>query len=176
DPAADLWTVAPVRYVAWIVTSSLLLSVGCATVGAPPGRGPVAPALDRATGRASYYHSRFQGSRTASGERYDETKLTAAHRTLPPIGAVRGGDRQAQLLGIRPNRDPLVDAPRLCPGIVEEPVFLPQAIRERHCGDVGGCLCRDLDHASWDDQRVRSEHADVGRKRVGQSGRVPLRQ
>ncbi|TMQ60194.1 MAG: septal ring lytic transglycosylase RlpA family protein [Candidatus Eisenbacteria bacterium] len=83
DPAADLWTVAPVRYVAWIVTSSLLLSVGCATVGAPPGRGPVAPALDRETGRASYYHSRFQGSRTASGERYDETKLTAAHRTLP---------------------------------------------------------------------------------------------
>lgn len=34
-------------------------------------------------GEASYYGSQFQGRRTASGERYDAKKLTAAHRTLP---------------------------------------------------------------------------------------------
>ena len=34
-------------------------------------------------GFASYYDSRFHGARTASGERYDEKALTAAHRTLP---------------------------------------------------------------------------------------------
>ena len=34
-------------------------------------------------GFASYYASRYHGARTASGERYDEEGMTAAHRTLP---------------------------------------------------------------------------------------------
>jgi len=34
-------------------------------------------------GLASYYHDRFQGSRTASGERYRKGVLSAAHKTLP---------------------------------------------------------------------------------------------
>lgn len=34
-------------------------------------------------GVASYYGRAFQGRVTASGERYDADKLTAAHRTLP---------------------------------------------------------------------------------------------
>jgi len=34
-------------------------------------------------GQASWYGSRFHGRRTASGERYDQHALTAAHRTLP---------------------------------------------------------------------------------------------
>ena len=34
-------------------------------------------------GVASYYGSQFHGRRTASGERYDETEMTAAHRGLP---------------------------------------------------------------------------------------------
>jgi len=34
-------------------------------------------------GRASYYSRRFDGRRTASGERYDPALMTAAHRTLP---------------------------------------------------------------------------------------------
>jgi len=34
------------------------------------------------TGVASFYSSRFQGRRTASGEVYDETKMTAAHNKL----------------------------------------------------------------------------------------------
>lgn len=35
------------------------------------------------TGVASYYHSKFHGRLTASGEKYDQTKLTAAHNRLP---------------------------------------------------------------------------------------------
>ncbi len=34
------------------------------------------------TGKASYYASKFHGRQTASGEIYDENKLSAAHREL----------------------------------------------------------------------------------------------
>jgi rare lipoprotein A len=34
-------------------------------------------------GKASFYGSEFNGRKTANGEVYDETALTAAHRTLP---------------------------------------------------------------------------------------------
>ena len=34
------------------------------------------------TGVASYYNSKFQGKPTASGEKYDEKKMTAAHNRL----------------------------------------------------------------------------------------------
>ncbi len=34
-------------------------------------------------GLASYYHDRYQGKRTASGEIYRKNKFTAAHKTLP---------------------------------------------------------------------------------------------
>ena len=34
-------------------------------------------------GRASWYGGRFHGRRTASGERFDQHALTAAHRRLP---------------------------------------------------------------------------------------------
>ena len=33
--------------------------------------------------RASYYHDKFNGKKTASGELFDNSKLTAAHKTLP---------------------------------------------------------------------------------------------
>ncbi|WP_460925148.1 septal ring lytic transglycosylase RlpA family protein [Pontibacter brevis] len=36
-----------------------------------------------AEGTASYYADRLHGHRTASGERYDKKKFTAAHATLP---------------------------------------------------------------------------------------------
>jgi rare lipoprotein A (peptidoglycan hydrolase) len=35
------------------------------------------------SGTASWYGPRFHGKKTASGEIYDQTKLTAAHKTLP---------------------------------------------------------------------------------------------
>jgi rare lipoprotein A len=35
------------------------------------------------TGKASFYADKFQGRMTASGEKFKQEKLTAAHRTLP---------------------------------------------------------------------------------------------
>lgn len=35
------------------------------------------------TGKASFYADKFEGSPTASGERYKHNKLTAAHKSLP---------------------------------------------------------------------------------------------
>ncbi len=35
------------------------------------------------TGVASWYGGRFHGRKTASGERYNQNKMTAAHKTLP---------------------------------------------------------------------------------------------
>ena len=35
------------------------------------------------TGVASYYSSKFKGKPTASGQRYDPAKFTAAHNSLP---------------------------------------------------------------------------------------------
>ncbi|MCZ8369180.1 MAG: septal ring lytic transglycosylase RlpA family protein [Porphyrobacter sp.] len=40
-------------------------------------------------GSASYYAARFDGRRTASGERFDNAQMTAAHRTLPFGSLVR---------------------------------------------------------------------------------------
>ncbi len=34
-------------------------------------------------GMASYYHDRFHGRKTASGQRYNRNQFTAAHKTLP---------------------------------------------------------------------------------------------
>lgn len=60
-----------------------LLTTGCATGlrHAPPD--PAAPPPPTEVGTASIYANRFQGLRTASGERYDRRRLTAAHRWLP---------------------------------------------------------------------------------------------
>ena len=41
------------------------------------------------SGIASYYADQFHGRKTASGETFDQRKLTAAHRTLPFGTAVR---------------------------------------------------------------------------------------
>jgi peptidoglycan lytic transglycosylase len=34
-------------------------------------------------GMASFYHNKFQGRKTSSGEAYDQDKMTAAHNGLP---------------------------------------------------------------------------------------------
>jgi rare lipoprotein A len=59
-----------------IVTISLLLSA-CAS------QDRVDPHGYRAEGQASYYGARHHGHKTASGERFDQHALTAAHRSLP---------------------------------------------------------------------------------------------
>lgn len=38
---------------------------------------------NKTTGIASWYGGKYNGRQTASGEIYDEKKMTAAHRTLP---------------------------------------------------------------------------------------------
>ncbi len=44
------------------------------------------------SGKASYYHDRFHGRKTASGVRYDKNELSAAHKTLPLGSHVRVTD------------------------------------------------------------------------------------
>ncbi len=46
-------------------------------------------------GSAVWYGRRWQGKRTASGERFDRRKLTAAHRTLPLGTRVRVTDLES---------------------------------------------------------------------------------
>ena len=64
-----------------LLASAWLLTGGTAqaTVTAEQDAEPVYSA----EGRASYYSSRLHGKRTASGEPYDETAMTAAHPSLP---------------------------------------------------------------------------------------------
>ena len=63
---------------------TLLFVAGCAGTG-PMIRGGSDSGRDRSevVGFASFYGSEFHGRRTASGERYDQDELSAAHRTLP---------------------------------------------------------------------------------------------
>ncbi|MGQ7959285.1 septal ring lytic transglycosylase RlpA family protein [Pseudomonas sp. SP16.1] len=55
----------------------LAVLTGCSTLGGGDGGGP------SETGKASYYGDRHHGRKTASGERFDQHALTAAHRSLP---------------------------------------------------------------------------------------------
>jgi rare lipoprotein A len=64
--------------VAAVIVAGAVL--GCATDA--EARRPVAPGHVE-TGQASYYGAKFNGRRTASGERYDPRKFTAAHKSLP---------------------------------------------------------------------------------------------
>ena len=65
----------------------------CAASGGgfgPVYTGPESPRVQSSSvGKASFYHRSFEGRRTASGERYDRHRLTAAHRTLPFGSRVR---------------------------------------------------------------------------------------
>jgi len=47
-----------------------------------PAAAPVAPAVGM-EGLAAYYSDRLDGRKTASGQVFDQSKLTAAHPTLP---------------------------------------------------------------------------------------------
>src|ERR1700686_2278125 len=66
---------------AGLLASAALVSAACSgnhhPVSTPSTAGPVSH------GMASWYGSKFDGRRTANGERYDMHQLTAAHPTLP---------------------------------------------------------------------------------------------
>jgi rare lipoprotein A len=55
-----------------------------------PDTSVISPNYEKiASGRASYYGRELAGNRTASGERFNPSDLTAAHRTLPLGSKVR---------------------------------------------------------------------------------------
>ncbi len=65
-----------------LCTIMALIGPGCSSTSPDPVATEVtAPSVE--TGMASYYADKFQGRKTASGEVYDQNKMTAAHRTLP---------------------------------------------------------------------------------------------
>src|SRR5438552_13255836 len=82
---------APWRAAHWLIVVLGFAASGCAGFADRhwPGDdswrdGPAAetPIYQR-VGAASWYGAAHQGRRTASGERFDENQLTAAHPTLP---------------------------------------------------------------------------------------------
>jgi rare lipoprotein A len=48
-----------------------------------PESSPTDTVVFRKSGHASYYNDKFQGKKTSSGERLDNTRYTAAHPSLP---------------------------------------------------------------------------------------------
>lgn len=66
-----------------IISCLLGLLAGCSGLSSTDG------GSYNAKGQASYYGAKHQGKRTASGERFDQNQLTAAHRTLPFGSQVR---------------------------------------------------------------------------------------
>ena len=71
------------------ITLGMTLTVlaGCTTPTFMGGAGrDTTPSYDghyNESGEASYYGAKHHGKKTASGERFDQNQLTAAHRTLP---------------------------------------------------------------------------------------------
>jgi rare lipoprotein A len=65
---------------------------------------------DVQTGIASYYHDSLHGNKTASGQVYDKTRMSAAHKTLPLGSKVRVTDmRTGKAITVRVNdRGPFV--------------------------------------------------------------------
>lgn len=87
DPAAVRIDPATSAAVIEFVPIQPTTDVTAAVPEAPAPSEPQETRLGR--GSASYYAARFNGQRTASGERFDNAAMTAAHRTLPFGSLVR---------------------------------------------------------------------------------------
>lgn len=74
-----------------LCAAALLVLVGCSST---PKSGGSAASGHSESGMASYYGNEFQSRKTANGERFDQGKLTAAHRTLPFGTHVKVTNRQ----------------------------------------------------------------------------------
>lgn len=74
------------RSARWIIAASLIAALdGCSM---SPFRGPTSPSPSATgqyigSGKASYYGDKHHNKLTASGERFNQAALTAAHRSLP---------------------------------------------------------------------------------------------
>ena len=73
--------------VSTVLVLCLLVAAGCASsgtgIGGPTMESSRAMKALVEVGEASYYSSAFNGRRMAGGDLYDDSRLTAAHRTLP---------------------------------------------------------------------------------------------
>jgi rare lipoprotein A len=76
------------------MTLKLSIVVGMALACGLAGANAREQGPTRFSGIASFYSRDYRGP-TASGERYDPTKFTAAHRTLPFGTRLRVADRQS---------------------------------------------------------------------------------
>jgi rare lipoprotein A len=71
----------PARLLAgWACVLGVLALTGC---GSTPKAGDPVSRGHTESGMASYYGNEFQSRKTANGERFDQGKLTAAHKKLP---------------------------------------------------------------------------------------------
>ena len=61
----------------------LFLAIVAITLGLQPVQITADPVLLIQTGKASYYGKRFHGKKTASGKRFDQQALVAAHPSWP---------------------------------------------------------------------------------------------
>lgn len=75
------------KFVFWQATFVAAIVLGGASMALAADAAAAATATPTAgtaeTGLAAVYSDKLQGRKTASGERYDRARLTAAHKTLP---------------------------------------------------------------------------------------------
>lgn len=67
---------------AYALLLALCLSFASGCARSRPTEGRVRAGVSQ-SGIASYYADKYHGRKTASGETFDQNKMTAAHRTLP---------------------------------------------------------------------------------------------
>ncbi|MEO1653906.1 MAG: septal ring lytic transglycosylase RlpA family protein, partial [Bacteroidota bacterium] len=75
-------------------------------------------------GEASYYANKFQGRRTANGEKYDKKKLTAAHKTLK-------FDTRVEVLNLKNNKKVIVRINDRLPASSKREIDLSRAAAEK---------------------------------------------
>lgn len=66
-----------------ILAALLLLSLTLLMNSCSSSKSKTTGSLYKSKGVASYYHDKFNGRKTASGERFSNNDYTAAHKTLP---------------------------------------------------------------------------------------------
>ncbi|MFC4293198.1 septal ring lytic transglycosylase RlpA family protein [Sphingorhabdus arenilitoris] len=66
-----------------------IVAVAALLTGGVPLLAQSASIMELGSGMASYYGKELAGNRTANGERFDPSGMTAAHRTLPFGAQVR---------------------------------------------------------------------------------------
>jgi rare lipoprotein A len=102
----------------------LLIAITSLLLSACSSQGKVDPQGYRAEGQAPYYGARHHGNKTASGERFDQNALTAAHRSLP-FGS------QVQVTNLRNNKSVVVRINDRGPYAKQRIIDLSQKAAER---------------------------------------------